>query len=108
KRWNEADARADGGGGAVLMVKLPFTFGDAAGGDAGVEAMWVDVTRVTGSEIAGTLANRPVYVAGAGAGLKLGDAVRGQREELLDYLLTRAGGLAGTDFTEGGESMRIL
>ena len=37
------------------MVKLPFTFGDAAGGDAGVEAMWVDVTRVTGSEIAGTL-----------------------------------------------------
>jgi hypothetical protein len=113
-RWNEADRpdvapkvapKVETEKRAVLMVKLPFAFGDA-GGDAGVEGMWIEVTRVTDSEIIGTLANRPVYVAS----VKSGDTVHGKRAELLDYLLTpgQRDGREGERKAEGGESMRLL
>lgn len=91
REWPTAVAHHRAGG--QVSAKLPF-----ATKSGGTEHIWIDVTRLEGDLVHGTLANEPADIEGK----KLGDAVSGKVADLSDWLFVRD----GTRF--GGFTVKIL
>jgi Uncharacterized protein conserved in bacteria (DUF2314) len=71
-RWDAQKAS-----GAKVMVLLPFTIP----GDAGVESMWIDVTRADARTVTGTLTDEPL----GATDVKRGDEVTRPRTQVEDF-----------------------
>ncbi|MBX3385768.1 MAG: DUF2314 domain-containing protein [Phycisphaeraceae bacterium] len=95
RRWPEfVDAFSQREPNVAYAVKLPFA---VRGG--GHEYMWIQVTLIDGDKIEGTLNNHPTQ----DVGVKEGDPVRGNVDDVYDWLIGR-----GRDNITGAFSLRAL
>jgi len=80
--------------GEYIIVKAPFTTNDN-----GVEWMWVEIVKWSGTQIIGILQNQPRNVTG----LNMGAEVTVNQDEIFDYVHYFADGS-----TEGNETGKLL